>query len=282
MEEVKVCICGEIGCKVPYGLCHCGCGLLSPIPKKSDFSRRWIAGVPLKCRRGHHHRKPIPTDKDCLCGVSECVLFGFCHCGCGGKTLVSLKTVKKRNQVKGQPYLFQLGHKNKDKNDIRTEKLCRLCEKVLPISSFSKGTSQCKECINKRNKKKYWEDVEKSRLEGRENYKSLVERGGPRNQYISPRKRRDYYLKGRYGITLKDYEKLWEGQNGKCAICEKDLLPSRKSAVDHCHTSGKTRGLLCSSCNTSLGKFNDSPEMLMKALSYLKYWRNVHENNNEN
>lgn len=78
-------------------------------------------------------------------------------------------------------------------------------------------------------------------------------------------------LKQRYGITYHDYYKLLEKQQFKCAICytsrenlEKDLY------VDHCHKSGKVRGLLCDSCNQGIGKFKDNIFFLLNAIRYLK------------
>ena len=62
---------------------------------------------------------------------------------------------------------------------------------------------------------------------------------------------------------------MLEKQNHVCAICgNKDN--NKKLAVDHCHTTGVIRGLLCSACNTSLGKFKDSVELLQNAIQYLK------------
>lgn len=71
-----------------------------------------------------------------------------------------------------------------------------------------------------------------------------------------------------YGITLMDYEAMLESQSGGCAICggtEKINL-----AVDHCHETGKIRGLLCSKCNLLLGRANDDPTILANAIKYLE------------
>lgn len=67
---------------------------------------------------------------------------------------------------------------------------------------------------------------------------------------------------------------LLEQQNGRCAICKtKDPSSRRKSSsyfcVDHCHFTGKVRGLLCSPCNSALGFFKDKKENLLEAISYL-------------
>lgn len=68
---------------------------------------------------------------------------------------------------------------------------------------------------------------------------------------------------------------MYERQNGKCQICQGDGFLMRedhqaKLMVDHCHTTGRVRGLLCHNCNRALGLFKDSPEALSRALEYLK------------
>lgn len=85
-----------------------------------------------------------------------------------------------------------------------------------------------------------------------------------------PKWTRKYNLKKKYGLTLSDYEdKIFE-QKGKCAICETSFIENGKRlAVDHCHKSGKVRGLLCALCNTGLGSFKDSPRRLVLAAKYL-------------
>ena len=68
---------------------------------------------------------------------------------------------------------------------------------------------------------------------------------------------RDLYYKKTYGISLEDYERMLIDQGGKCAICG-SLDPRAKRehfAVDHCHTTGKVRGLLCIPCNTAIGQY---------------------------
>ena len=88
----------------------------------------------------------------------------------------------------------------------------------------------------------------------------------------------DRFLRYRYNIGVKNYLEIAKQQNGNCAICGKGLelqqdtaRRSKKVAVDHCHTSGKVRGLLCAPCNQGLGFFKDSIENLENAISYLKF-----------
>lgn len=72
----------------------------------------------------------------------------------------------------------------------------------------------------------------------------------------------------KYGITPDQYKAMSEAQNHKCAICQKPET-TKHLAVDHCHKTGKVRGLLCQVCNTSIGKFRDSIELLTSAIAYL-------------
>lgn len=76
-------------------------------------------------------------------------------------------------------------------------------------------------------------------------------------------------LKRSYGITLDDYESLSKHQNDKCAICNKEEV-GKRLAVDHCHATGKIRGLLCQKCNRALGMFQDDTKIIKNAINYLK------------
>lgn len=74
------------------------------------------------------------------------------------------------------------------------------------------------------------------------------------------------------GISEEIYYKLLEFQGGKCAICPSEVPWSRSDrwAVDHNHTTGEVRGLLCVSCNNGLGRFKDDAESLRSAADYLE------------
>lgn len=82
---------------------------------------------------------------------------------------------------------------------------------------------------------------------------------------------RKYSLKSLYGLTLSDFDRMVEEQNGLCAICETNA-PGGKGAwhVDHDHASGLIRGLLCHSCNLMLGHARDNTAFLSSAISYLE------------
>ncbi len=78
---------------------------------------------------------------------------------------------------------------------------------------------------------------------------------------------------GRYGITLDDYDRMFAAQGGVCAICSQPASGGIKAAsrlhVDHCHTTGKVRALLCSTCNLGVGYFADDPDRMIAAAAYL-------------
>jgi len=88
------------------------------------------------------------------------------------------------------------------------------------------------------------------------------------NIHIKGKKRHDTEFRKKFGIGLHQYQTMLKEQNGVCYICEKEDF--RNLAVDHCHTTGKVRRLLCTNCNTALGKFNDNVDLLSKAIEYLK------------
>lgn len=75
----------------------------------------------------------------------------------------------------------------------------------------------------------------------------------------------------KYGITAEQHQQMMTDQSLQCAICQKpEIEEGRKFAIDHCHDTGKVRGLLCWHCNTAIGKLEDSPERLRRAASYLE------------
>lgn len=74
----------------------------------------------------------------------------------------------------------------------------------------------------------------------------------------------------KYGLTPESYAAIHEGQSGTCAICKSACPTGRRLSVDHCHSSGRVRGLLCSNCNIGIGNLRDSVEILRSAIAYLE------------
>lgn len=83
-------------------------------------------------------------------------------------------------------------------------------------------------------------------------------------------------LKLRYGITTEQYEQMFALQSSRCGICKIDLeYFDTRTCVDHCHVTGKVRGLLCRNCNVALGHFRDDPVILHAAIDWLSNQGNV-------
>lgn len=83
-------------------------------------------------------------------------------------------------------------------------------------------------------------------------------------------KRKSWYYKHTYGITLREYTDLLKSQGNCCAICKTNKSKKRELSVDHDHKTGVIRGVLCNNCNAGLGKFKDSIDFLANAILYLE------------
>lgn len=85
---------------------------------------------------------------------------------------------------------------------------------------------------------------------------------------------REAHLRRSYGIAQADYDAMLAAQGGGCAICGKTAEQQKRYTnylhVDHCHATGRVRGLLCDQHNLLLGRFNDDPALLRKAADYLE------------
>ncbi len=83
------------------------------------------------------------------------------------------------------------------------------------------------------------------------------------------------YLKKQYDITYEQYMEMYNKFEGRCHICKQigfkiDINQKLDLAVDHCHTTGVVRGMLCHNCNRGLGLFQDNPSYLTTAVEYLE------------
>lgn len=87
-------------------------------------------------------------------------------------------------------------------------------------------------------------------------------------RYHHSEKGQKTYIKRIFGFEYEDVKRFQRLQNNKCALCGK--ASRRRLSIDHCHETGKFRGLLCDSCNKGLGLFKDDPELLIRAASYIQ------------
>ena len=166
------------------------------------------------------------------------------------------------------------------------EQTCTSCGATKPISEFylrqknpPKYKAQCKSCFAER--QRAYQKTEQGRETGKRSAKKwrkenielarkISREGNRKARAEDPRRFKSYELKAHYGITLDEYEALLAKQNGHCAICGA-VEPGGMGMfhVDHCHGTGRIRGLLCTTCNAGLGHFKDNPETISKAIGYL-------------
>jgi hypothetical protein len=73
----------------------------------------------------------------------------------------------------------------------------------------------------------------------------------------------------KYGLSREQWNKIFDAQDRKCAICKRLKFPLPGPVTDHCHLAGHVRAILCQPCNTALGLFQHSPAIIAAALKYL-------------
>lgn len=118
-----------------------------------------------------------------------------------------------------------------------------------------------------------WKAAFTQRVEG-EDEQTFKARRARAYRHVHKGRDRKYQVKVLYGLSPEQVDELYVRQQGACAICgqsEKNLIRGRilRLAIDHCHSTGAVRGLLCHQCNTGLGNFRDNPALLQRAIEYL-------------
>lgn len=144
-------------------------------------------------------------------------------------------------------------------------KLCPRCGDEKSIFSFGRDrtkklgvSSYCKSCAAENRKKNYRKSPSQEKDKLRQYYA---------NNKSSFRK---YSLKSLYGLNEEQFEAMKASQNHACKICRThETNLSRRLFVDHCHETGRIRGLLCQACNTMLGNAKDSVLVLQAGIAYL-------------
>jgi len=91
------------------------------------------------------------------------------------------------------------------------------------------------------------------------------------NKATAKDRKRKEHLQERYGLTIEECN-LMLNKNSKCPICDKEFnsnVAKDRPCIDHCHQTGKIRGIICGTCNSGIGFFNDKPEIMLKAVEWL-------------
>lgn len=154
-------------------------------------------------------------------------------------------------------------------------KECSQCRVMLPLSDFyshSEGKygvhSFCKTCHKEDSRVREITNPESYKVRRLEHKKKYRENVDPQ---ILARSRKNTDYKRKYGLSLEEADIILKGQRGLCAnrACGKEIsisIGSKKkegtACVDHCHDTGKVRGILCNSCNTSLGHLEQKNKVM--------------------
>lgn len=160
-------------------------------------------------------------------------------------------------------------------------KKCKMCEQQLPLEQFKKHKLTkdklniwCNSCQAAYQKEWVKQNPDKANWRKRNPEQSIKTRRVWESN--NPEKVRGCWIKQYWpdltgNEAIVEYQKLFDKQKGLCAICNTPENNKRKRlAVDHDHSTGKVRGLLCDRCNRGLGYFKDSPELLHKGINYLR------------
>jgi hypothetical protein len=108
------------------------------------------------------------------------------------------------------------------------------------------------------------------RRSGRRGSHTWHETRSPEQRQYHAEYAKAWRLRTKYGMEPADYARMLNEQGGVCAICSAvDRVPGRALSVDHDHTTGRVRGLLCTTCNSGVGQFYDDPALLEAAIRYL-------------
>lgn len=136
-------------------------------------------------------------------------------------------------------------------------KVCIECKNSKRLKQFD----YCKTCKNER-KNVCISCMRKKRID----YLNLHSNG----EELDKVRAVDSRLKIVYGISIEVYNEMFTTQSGRCAICKIHQSELNKNlAVDHCHTTGKVRGLLCAKCNTGIGLLQEDIAILAESIKYL-------------
>ncbi len=156
--------------------------------------------------------------------------------------------------------MFNEFHKENRTKDGFTHK-CKTCRNAYSqnyIKNFPTGNEKDKKCSGCKKIK-----------ELNEFHKHKGRKGGVTDYCKNCRNSR--IISKRYNLTELELKALFEKHESKCVICGVHKQNVNKGlAVDHCHKTGKIRGILCGNCNNGIGRFKDSIELLIKATEYLK------------
>lgn len=138
--------------------------------------------------------------------------------------------------------------------------VCAQCEQEVPASELSsRRANKCRTCRNAYHRE--W------RRRNAEAHRATVKRYRTSAKGAATTHAR--LLRAKYGLRPDDFERMLSEQGSACAICREAFADNAPPCIDHCHDTGRVRGLLCRACNAALGGFGDDSAIVTAALAYL-------------
>ena len=227
----------------------------------------------------------------------QAIPYGFCRCGCGQKTKLVSQARSSRNLKAGEPQGYIIGHRAKTQYmetppefEQKPADLVRKCKNGHELIGDNSRTQPktgrvwCQTCTTQRpcrNGHPYSAENIRMTPGGTKRCVLCERKNGKRYRKHSGgnKKRLERRRLDKYGLTQSDIDAMVLEQNNRCAACKKPFSDSYVYApvVDHCHISGKVRGILHRICNSAIGMLGDDPRVCELAAVYL--W--VHEGKKE-
>lgn len=149
--------------------------------------------------------------------------------------------------------------------EVQTHKGCRVCSQVKAVSEFSKAPTTadrlsniCKKCVSDKWREWYYKDHDTKKQKNAQVNKVHYSQHSSVDTVLRRRL-------SRYGLSNEEFTELVDRSEGLCEICRTEPF----EAIDHCHSTGRVRGLLCGQCNRSLGGFRDDATILKNTIKYV-------------
>lgn len=175
------------------------------------------------------------------------------------------------------------------KGKYNTHSHCKYCVRERTANwRKSVGVDKTRE-YNKRYREENPDKIKKKRKEYEKNNRQKITANmkeyrksyNIKNKDVIIKNRKEVYQKNKdiirnkaffklYGITLEDKNIMLKEQDYKCLGCNVNIGNGNKACTDHCHSTGKVRGLLCTTCNFAIGSANDNPTILRNLANYLE------------
>ena len=198
----------------------------------------------------------------------------LCACGCGEQVKYPGSTYLMGHRIRAERItLLKTYHaplkvetdgtdqpKKYERRANRTHKQCTACGEVKPVAEFDQYPFITK--FGKQGKASFSRCKPCAREKVREHRRNLT----PEQKAERAEHRRLYIRLRLYGLSVSEFLELKANQEHKCAVCKR----AERLGVDHCHTSGKVRGLLCSNCNTALGHLKEDESIILSLLAYVR------------